>query len=289
MGASWVGARSEPPVVLLWEGGAPGFQERRNEPELAQDYWIRNIHNPSLTVFLPAPEKATGTAVVICPGGGHRELVFNAEGVEPAKFFNELGVAAFVLKYRLAKEPGSNYSVKDHAQADLHRAMRLVRSRASEWGVNPNRIGVMGWSAGAELAAMVTYTPGSGDANAQDPVRRVSSRPDFQIIIYPGDLGIPFKVNADAPPAFFLAANDDPRPAANVLLLLEKYRAAGASAEVHLYAKGGHGFNMGNRSDLVSIRHWPQRLADWMRDRGYLRTPPRPAAPAAEEAVSREG
>src|SRR5271170_2015144 len=97
-------AQSEPPVVHLWDNGAPGFESRRDEPEVARDYWVRNIQNPSITVFLPPPQKATGAAVLVIPGGGHRELVFNAEGRDPAVYLNNIGVAAFALKYRLARE-----------------------------------------------------------------------------------------------------------------------------------------------------------------------------------------
>src|SRR5579859_1906634 len=117
-----------PQVIPLWQNGAPGFENRRHEPEEARDYWIRNIHNPSLAVFLPAKEKANGAGVLIFPGGGHRELVFNAEGVEPAYFLNNLGIAAFVLKYRLARETNSPYSLQIHPRQDAQRAMRLIRS-----------------------------------------------------------------------------------------------------------------------------------------------------------------
>src|SRR5690349_14461054 len=108
----------QPQVISLWPDGAPGFADRRNEPEQAKDYWVRNIHNPSLTAFLPTRGSANGAAVVICPGGGHRELVFNAEGVEPACYLTNLGVAAFVLKYRLGREPDSSYSIQKHALLD---------------------------------------------------------------------------------------------------------------------------------------------------------------------------
>src|SRR4051794_24374086 len=129
-------AADEPQEIPLWPNGAPGFENRRDEPPLAKDYWVRNIHNPSITAFLPPREKATGAAVVICPGGGHRELVFNAEGVEPARFLNSIGVAAFALKYRLGREQGSPYSIQKHAREDGQRAVRLVRSRAREWGID---------------------------------------------------------------------------------------------------------------------------------------------------------
>src|SRR6185295_17393073 len=131
-----------------------GFENRREEAQVAKDYWVKNIHNPSITVFLPPKEKATGAAVVICPGGGHRELVFNAEGVDAAQFLNSIGVAAFALKYRLGREPGSPYSIQEHARADGLRALRLVRSRAAEWGVDPARVGIMGFSAGGEVVSM---------------------------------------------------------------------------------------------------------------------------------------
>src|SRR5262249_53174652 len=136
----------EPQVVPLWPNGAPGFEARREEPEQAKDYWVRNIHNPSITVFLPPKEKATGAAVVICPGGGHRELVFNAEGADAARYLNSIGAAAFALKYRLGREQGSPYKIETHAREDGLRAMRLVRSRAKEWSIDPARVGIMGFS-----------------------------------------------------------------------------------------------------------------------------------------------
>ncbi len=260
----------EPPVVPLWPNGAPGFEDHRNEPELAKDYWVRNIHNPSITVFLPPREKANGAAVVICPGGGHRELVFNAEGVDPARYFNSVGVAAFVVKYRLGRETGSPYSVQKHPREDAQRAMRLVRSRAKGWNIDPNRIGIMGFSAGGEVASMVVYGPTQGLPTAADPVDRISCRPDFQIVIYPGPLGIPEVVPTNAPPAFFLVANDDEGHVQPVVKLLEKYRMARIPVEVHLYARGGHGFNMGYRSKLATLKGWPQRMADWMGDNNIL-------------------
>jgi acetyl esterase/lipase len=268
-------SQETPEAIPLWPNGAPGFESRRNEPELSKDYWVRNIHNPSITVFLPPREKATGAAVVICPGGGHRELVFNAEGVDPARYFNTLGVAAFVLKYRLAREASSPYSIEKHPKEDARRAMRLVRSRAREWNLDPKRIGIMGFSAGGEVVAMVVYSPADGDPTAADPIERLSCRPDFQIVIYPGPLGVPDIVPAQTPPAFFLAANDDVSPAGTITTLLDKFRRAGVPAEVHLFARGGHGFNMGYRSKLATIKGWPQRMAEWMADSGILS--PRPS------------
>lgn len=260
----------EPTVIPLWANGAPGFENRKNEPEQAQDWWVRNVHNPSITVYLPPRDIATGTAVVICPGGGHRNLVFNAEGRDAAAYFNSIGVAAFVLKYRLAREDNSPYSLDVHPQQDGYRAMRLVRSRAGEWEIDPNRIGIMGFSAGGEVVSMVAYGTGDGDPNAKDPIDQVSGRPDFQILIYPGPLGIPDVIPATAPPAFLAVANDDPCCLTPTMKILVGYQAAGAKVEAHIYSHGGHAFNMGLRSNLITLQTWPQRLTDWLVDNELL-------------------
>jgi acetyl esterase/lipase len=264
-------AQEPPKEIPLWANGAPGFENRRNEPIEAKDYWIRNIHNPSITVYLPPKEKATGAAVVICPGGGHRELVFKAEGVEPAEYLNSLGVAAFAVKYRLAREPGSPYSLEKHPREDGQRAMRLVRSRAREWGIDPNRIGMMGFSAGGEVVSLAAFSATEGDPAAADPIDRLSARPDFLVMIYPGPLGIPDTIPAGAPVAFLLAADDDACCSGPVVKLLQAYRAANIPVEAHIFTKGGHGFNMGYRSSLATLKGWPQRLADWMADNHLLK------------------
>ena len=263
-------AQAKPFVLPLWYLGAPGFESRRNEPEQAKDYWVKNIHNPSITVYLPPAGKATGAAVVICPGGGHRELVFNAEGVEPAAFLNSIGVAAIVLKYRLSREEGSPYSINKHPAEDAYRAMRLVRSKAKDWNIDSARIGMMGFSAGGEVVNMIAYAPGTGNINSSDPVERFNGKPNFQILIYPGPLGIPESVPSDAPPAFLLAANNDVCCSGPVVRLLERYRQAKVPVEAHIYTQGSHGFNMGYRSKLASIKGWPQRMADWLSDNGIL-------------------
>lgn len=258
-------------VISLWENGAPGFEKLKNEPEQAKDWWVKNIHNPSVTVFLPPPEIANGTAVIICPGGGHRELVFNPEGRDAALFFNKLGVTAFVLKYRLAREPNSPYQLNVHVPQDAYRAMRLVRSKAKTWNIDLNRIGMMGFSAGGEVVEFVAYGNGDGDPAAKDPIDRENGKPNFQILIYPGPLGVPETVPADAPPAFMLAANDDACCAGPIVDLLAKYRKASVPIEVHLYTKGAHGFNMGQRSELTSVKTWPSRLEDWLKDNNFFR------------------
>jgi acetyl esterase/lipase len=279
-------AVDEPAVFPLWPEGAPGFESRRDEPEQARDYWVRNIHNPSVTVFLPPKEKANGAAVVIVPGGGHRELVFGAEGVEPAKYLNNPGLAAFVLKHRLARETNSPYSLPIHPRQDGQRAMRLVRSLAASWNIDTNRIGMMGFSAGGEVVSLVTYSPTAGDPAANDPIDRADCRPDFQIVIYPGPLGIPETIPTNAPPAFFLVANDDKSHVEPVMQLVEKYRAAGRPVELHLYAGGGHGFNLGQRSRLKSINGWPERMADWLSDMDLL--VPAPAIAATNSKLKQD-
>src|SRR5664279_5410788 len=139
--------QAQPQVIPLWPNGAPGFENRKDIPEEAKDYWVKNINNPSITVFLPPKEKANGCAVIVAPGGGFRELVYNAEGIQAAEFFNSIGVAAFVLKYRLPGEEKSPYSM-DNVRQDACRAIRLVRSHAAEFRIDPNRIGMLGFSAG---------------------------------------------------------------------------------------------------------------------------------------------
>lgn len=257
--------------IPLWKNGAPGFENKRNEPEEARDYWVKNIHNPSITVYLPPKEKATGAAVVIFPGGGHRLLVFNAEGRDPARFLNNLGIAAFIVKYRLFREDSALYRLDREIKQDAYRAMRLVRSMAAKWNIDPGRVGTLSFSAGGEVANIIAYDPGKGDPQAPDPVDRLDGRPNFQLLVYPGPLGVPETIPADAPPAFLIAANDDPCCSAPVVSILEKYRAAKAPVEAHILSGGSHGFNMGYRSNLQAVKAWPQLMANWLADRGLLR------------------
>lgn len=281
MAVSQLAAQTSVEVIPLWPDGAPGFEDRSREAELAESYWVKNVHQPSLTVFLPAADKACGAAVIICPGGGHRELVFQAEGVEAAKYFNSIGVAAFALKYRLGREEGSPYTVEEHAKQDGQRAMRLVRSRAAQWGIDPTRIGMLGFSAGGEVVSLVAYAEDSANPQAADPIDRVSSRPDFQALVYPGPLGIPEQISPQAPPAFLLVANDDRGASRSVIDLLPKLRQAGVSVETHIFARGGHAFNMGKRTQLKTLATWPERLHDWMQDNFIL-------DPAGRQAYEQE-
>jgi acetyl esterase/lipase len=256
--------------ISLWPKGAPGFENRRNEPEEAKDYWVKNIHNPSITVYLPPKDKATGAAVVIFPGGGHRLLVYNAEGRDPALFMNSLGVAAFVVKYRLFREDSTLYSLEKEVRQDAYRAMRFVRSRAAEFNIDTARIGLLAFSAGGEVAAQVAYSPGWGDPHAPDPIDRLNGRPNFELLVYPGPLGVPAVMPSDAPPAFLIAANDDPCCSIPVIALLEKYRAAHVPVEAHILSGGNHGFNMGYRSNLKAVKAYPQLMANWLSDMNIL-------------------
>ncbi len=255
-------------TLYLWKNGAPGFESRKNEPEQAKDWWVKNIHNPSLTVYLPLKERANGTAIVVCPGGGHRALVFNSEGKEAAKFLTGLGVTVFVLKYRLFREDNSPYK-EENAWQDIFRAMRLVKNLATTYNIDTARIGVMGFSAGGEVAGWVSYHWNEGHRISHDNIDQLSARPAFQVLIYPGPLAVPDKVPASSPVTFLTAANDDTCCSPPIVRLLQMHREAGVPVEVHLFQQGNHAFNMGMRSKLVSLQHWPDRLADWLRDNGW--------------------
>ena len=260
----------QPEVIHLWKNGAPGFENRKDLPEQAKDYWVKDINNPSVTVFMPPKNIANGCAVIVAPGGGFRELVFNAEGIQAAQFLNSLGVTVFALKYRLPNEDGSPYSIENVRQ-DAYRAVRLVRSRANEFHIDPNRIGMLGFSAGGAVVMMVSFDKGDGDPKASDLIDRVNGRPNFQMMVYPGGKP-PEKISSDAPPAFLLCANDDEYGCDKVTLeLLEKFRDAKVPVEAIFLSKGKHAFNMGDRSSLITVKTWPQRMADWLNDSGFLK------------------
>ncbi|MEL6896429.1 MAG: alpha/beta hydrolase [Planctomycetota bacterium] len=264
----------QPAVVRLWPKGAPGFESRANEAEEAKDWWVRNIHNPSLTVFQPSQDKRCGVAAVIVPGGGHRKLVFDAEGTMMARHLTKLGITAFVLKHRLPRQENSPYDLNVHPKQDGIRAMRWVRHHAKDYDVDPERIGMVGFSAGGEVVSWVTY--GDDDVTvAVDAIDQQPFRPAFQVLIYPGPLGIPelgkFPDRDRLPPAFLVVAADD-GAAENLIKITTAYRKRKTPVELHLYARGGHGFNMGQRSTRKSLRSWPDRLDDWLKDEGWTRT-----------------
>jgi acetyl esterase/lipase len=269
----------DPPVqgqrIALWDKGAPGFESRKDIPETSEAYWLKPVNNPSITYYPARPGRETGAAVLIMPGGAHEFLVITSEGDNVARWFNERGVAAFVLRYRLFRGKDSPYKF-ENARQDAERAMRLIRSRAGQYRLDPKRIGVIGFSAGGELARVTLLSapvpaPGPGDAND-----RLSARPDFGILVFPGPLHAEEKIAPDSPPLLMSAASDDKCCSQPILDLAAAYRAAGASAELHLYAAGGHAYNMGETTPMVALRHWPDRITDWMTDRGLLVPNPAP-------------
>ena len=264
------GAAEAPPVIHLWDNGAPGFESRKDAPEVAVQYGIAGINNPSLTVFLPPPGKATGAAVVIVPGGGHRYLNIDVEGYALGRWLASKGVAGFVLKYRQAKDQTmahSPYRIAVEEMQDTTRALRLVRSRAAEWGVDPARIGIIGFSAGGHLAAMASMHYDTGDPAAPDPVDRAGSKPAFQALVYPGepDEIVPTR---DSPPAFLVAGSlDDLADGLSRAWLL--FKKAGVPAELHIYSGVGHAFNF--KPNPHTVGTWGDRLYDWIADNGYLK------------------
>ncbi len=262
-------AAEQPLALPLWPQGAPGSEARKGEPERQEGSNVVNVHNPSITPFIPA-KNATGTAVLIAPGGGHAKLCLGHEGYALAEWFRDHGIAAFVLKYRLAREKGSSYTIQDHAMADTRRALRLIRSRAAEWGVKKDRLGVMGFSAGGELAAFAAMKNDPGRPDAADVVERESSRPDFQALIYPGTSGL-FSAAKGMPPLFIACGyGDRPDISEGMASLYLKYKAAGVKAELHIYSEAGHGFGYKPGTTSAAGR-WPERFVEWLTDSGLLK------------------
>ncbi|MEO7276449.1 MAG: alpha/beta hydrolase [Sphingomicrobium sp.] len=260
---------THPSVVRLYPDGAPGSQSRRNEPEQAQDYWVKNIHDPTLTVYRADPAHASGASVIIFPGGGHSLLVFANEGAKGAEVLNRMGITAFVLKYRLAREPGSTYTIEGDAAGDASRSVKWVRAHAAQYGLDPRRIGVMGFSAGGELASLVANYPTEYAKAPRDALSNVSARPDFQILVFPGPLAVKSAIRPDAPPAFLVAGSRDECCGPPTVALYELLTNAKVSAELHMYAKAGHAFNI-DETNRISVLHWPDRLFEWMSDSGLL-------------------
>src|SRR5262245_44438761 len=210
-------AADAPQVVYLWPAGSATLQGA-NEKEATTPAEvkpgervnsIRNVHNPSIEVHLPPADKAAGTAIIVAPGGGHRQLVWGSEGTDIAKWLNEIGVAAFILKYRLEQTPNYKYTVEGEALQDTQRAIRIVRARAKEWGVQPSRIGVLGFSAGGALAALADIHFDRGKADSADPIEQQSCRPDFVGLVYPGWRPMDITAPKDAAPAFLTSAGLD--------------------------------------------------------------------------------
>lgn len=260
--------------IPLWPNGAPGsagqFAQEKVRVNEFGEHVVSSIHHPSITPYIAAKGNSTGAAVIIMPGGGHRELWMDHEGYRVAKFLSDHGVSAFVLKYRLAREEGSTYTIEGDALADVKRAIRLVRGRASEWGLDSKRIGVMGFSAGGELAALASTRYDEGTAGAADPIERESSKPAFQALLYPG---IPQGMNlsSETPPAF-LACGEKDRPDISQGLpeLYLALKRAGVSTELHVYAGIGHGFGI-RESNKPPVSDWPQLFVEWLASEGFTK------------------
>jgi endo-1,4-beta-xylanase len=259
-------AAADHEVLLVWPNGAPGspLDAGKETVRVTErgEHIVSNVHAPSLAVYLPHG-KPTGTSVIVIPGGGHMELWMDHEGYRVADFLAGHGIAAFVLKYRLARASGSHYSVEGDALADVQRAIRLVRSRSAQWQLDPKRVGVMGFSAGGELALLAAARFDDGARDSTDPAARQSSRPSFQALLYPA---IPpgLKFSAKTPPAFLLGGSEDqPAISEGLAELYLALRRAGGRAELHIYEGVGHGFGL--RADNTGpVAQWPQRFLEWL-------------------------
>lgn len=271
---SCVSAAAQQPPIKLWLNAAPGSpatvtpETVRLSP--AGEHIISNIHEPSITPYLPSPSTATQAAVIIAPGGGHTELWIDHEGYNVAEWLTSHGVAAFVLKYRLAKQKDSTYTVEGTELADIQRAIRLVRSHSKEWKINPDHIGVMGFSAGGELAALAATRYDQGLPSPDDPVERVSSQPNFQALLYPAiphDPGL----TSQTPPAFLACgANDRPDISQGLPELYLALTRLHVSAELHMYAGVGHGFGL-RQTNPAPVSGWPLLFLQWLDAQEFLK------------------
>jgi acetyl esterase/lipase len=277
VGITAAAAVAQHPAVPLWANGAPG-SEGKTAPEVVAlinadgEHTVTSINAPSITPYLVRGSKTPLAAIIIAPGGGHSLLSIDHEGYDVAKYLSGHGVVAFVLKYRLAKEKGSTYTVDRDALGDMQRAIRMVKSRAAEWGVDPARVGVMGFSAGGELAVKAAERFDAGNAAATDAVEKESDKPAFEVLMYPGSLTpeIDAKVTKDMPPAFLLCGADDREDISQGLPeLFLAMKKAGVSAELHEYAGVGHGFGL-RLSQHGAVADWPAVLLAWMDTKGFL-------------------
>jgi acetyl esterase/lipase len=249
----------------------PGQKDAGGKPIIR----LTNVSIPTVSVYRPAKERDSGTAIIICPGGGHSILAFNHEGTETAEWLSSLGVTGIVLKYRVpTRTPDGKRWLA--AVQDAQRAVSYVRSKAEEWQIDPKRIGILGFSAGGETAALTSYL-GDRQYEPIDAIDRVSFRPDFAMLIYPAYFekkGEPTTMREDvtiaktAPPTFLVHAWDDPVTVFSSLHIAAGLRKVGVPAELHVYAKGGHGYGM--RDTGHNVNSWPERAADWLKENGWL-------------------
>lgn len=272
--------------VPLWPKGAPGEKgdigaeadtTKADGALVAGKRVIRlgNVSNPTLTIYRPAKEKNTGAAVVVFPGGGYSILAMDLEGTEICEWLNSIGVTGVLVKYRVPARKG----LPRHAAPlqDAQRAVGLVRHRSADWGIDPKRIGVLGFSAGGHLAATASNNFEKRTYEPQDEADNASCRPDFSVLIYPayltvrdeGDKLAPeVTVTANTPPTILIQAEDDGVRVENSLFYYLALKNVKVPAEMHLYPKGGHGYGLRRTGTLVTT--WPARVADWMRSSGFL-------------------
>jgi endo-1,4-beta-xylanase len=233
------------------------------------DHVISGVHRPSIAVYLPATGTANGTSVLVIPGGGHKEIWIDHEGYAVADWLSKHGIAAFVLKYRLAHEPGSTYTIEGTELDDTQRALRLIRSRAQEWHINPDRIGVMGFSAGGELAALAATRYDQRQPGAADAIDQQSSKPAFQALIYPA-LPKEMRLSKETPPAFLACgAMDRPDISEGLPDLYLKMKHTGVEAELHIFAGAGHGFGI-RPANPGNVADWPDLFYRWLESTGLI-------------------
>lgn len=285
---------AEPLVVGLWPGRVPdevggiGPERVRLSPKLdrkevevtEQTRLITGVTNPTITVYRPAAEKNTGAAMLICPGGGYWDLYWQLEGEEVAAWLNSLGVTGIILKYRVPRRPDEPKGEPAHRPLqDAQRAMSLVRSRSGEWGIDPKRIGIVGFSAGGHLALATATSFAQRTYEPIDDVDKISCRPDFAVPVYSGylkakdkeELAPGLRIATNTPPVFLVHGSDDiiSPPEHSVVAYLALKRA-GVPTELHIYANTTHDF--GVRTNDRPHSKWTARCADWLRDGGFLRT-----------------
>jgi acetyl esterase/lipase len=273
---------ADQPVVDVWPGRVPGetkeigpeeFRAPRDK-EKTDVKRLSNVSKPTLTIFQPAAEKRNGAAVIVCPGGGYNILAWDLEGTEVAEWLNSIGVTAFVLKYRVPRR--ENDPNHEAPLMDGQRAVSLVRSKASEYGLDPGRIGMLGFSAGGHLTVATCVRYEQRQYDKQDTVDEVSCRPDFGVVIYPGlvidnagKLRPELQPSEKTPPMFFAQAIDDRVKAENAIVMALALKAVNVPAELHIYDAGGHGFGL--RKSEFPCHTWPARCAEWMERRGLLK------------------
>ena len=278
-----------PTILNIWPGKPPGeTKDLPPEIDLTKDtdkliagkriIKLGNVSTPQIAVYKPEKSKDTGASVIICPGGGHHILAYDLEGTEVAEWLNTIGVTVIVLKYRVPfRDPDKRWGA---AVADAQRTVSLVRSKAAEWNLDPKRIGICGFSAGGETAGLTSLFLEERQYTALDDVDKVSCKPDFAILIYPGGFDTKgqaqirdnIKVTKDTPPMFLVHAIDDPVTANNSLELAVELKKAGVSTELHIYDAGGHGYGL-RLVNTLPITTWPKRCEEWMQRRGLLKLP----------------